>query len=439
MLCIIFGEIPEDMEKKYVYNTSMYFDNTYLDNWLTDDLSVKMIKSVDKAVVLSPNAVDSKALGVIPVTKISGGLKTLLLLRHDDTKIFNASTCGDNCAKWILRIAKESKKDIVINLRHVMDFGDKTFEISRRVQYKFSVIRNITILRGDSATGKTTLIDMIAAYQENGEASGVTVISKKQCSVLSGIRWQENLSLIHDSIVFIDEGDKFVASEDFAKAIKNTDNYYVIATRTSLFNLPYSVKEIYGIKNVSGNRFQGTKRLYAEFYPLCRVDTDISLKPDLVITEDSKSGYRFFENYFSEYGINCVSAASKAKIYNELITRQYETVLVIADGAAFGPEIQRVLSLRKAKNIVLFLPESFEWVILRSGIVKDKEIKTILEKPYDYIESGKYFSWERFFTAVLTEKTKDTYLEYDKSHLNKNYINPGEKDAILSAMPEIKL
>lgn len=129
MLCIIFGEMPEDMEKKYVYNTSMYFDNTYLDNWLTDELSVKMIKSVDKAVVLSSNAVDSKALGVIPVTKISGGLKTLLLIRHDDTKIFNASTCGDNCAKWILKIAQKADRDIIINLRHVMDFGDKPFEI----------------------------------------------------------------------------------------------------------------------------------------------------------------------------------------------------------------------------------------------------------------------------------------------------------------------
>ena len=119
---------PEDMEKKYVYNTSMYFDNTYLDSWLTDDLSVKMIKSVDKAVVLSPNAVDSKALGVIPVTKISGGLKTLLLLRHDDTKIFNASTCGDNCAKWILEIGRI--KDVTINLRHMMSFGkDTKFEI----------------------------------------------------------------------------------------------------------------------------------------------------------------------------------------------------------------------------------------------------------------------------------------------------------------------
>jgi len=310
---------------------------------------------------------------------------------------------------------------------------------SRRIQYKFTVLRNITILRGDSATGKTTLIDMIAAYQENGEASGVTVQSKKQCTVLTGIRWQENLAMIHDSIVFIDEGDKFVASEDFARAVKNTDNYYVIATRASLFNLPYSIKEIYGIKNVSGNRYQGTKRLYAEFYPLCRVDNELTAKPDLVITEDSKSGYQFFDNYFSEYGIKCISAESKAKIYNKLLEREYDTALVIADGAAFGPEIERVLSLKNAKNIMLFLPESFEWIILRSGVVKDTEINAILEKPYDYIESGKYFSWERFFTDVLTEKTKGTYLKYDKSQLNKSYINLNEKNAILGVMPEIKL
>lgn len=310
---------------------------------------------------------------------------------------------------------------------------------SRRIQYKFTVLRNITILRGDSATGKTTLIDMIAAYQENGEASGVTVQSKKQCTVLTGIRWQENLAMIHDSIVFIDEGDKFVASEDFARAVKNTDNYYVIATRASLFNLPYSIKEIYGIKNVSGNRYQGTKRLYAEFYPLCRVDNELTAKPDLVITEDSKSGYQFFDNYFSEYGIKCISAESKAKIYNQLLEREYDTALVIADGAAFGPEIERVLSLKNAKKIMLFLPESFEWIILRSGVVKDTEINAILEKPYDYIESGKYFSWERFFTDVLTEKTKGTYLKYDKSQLNKSYVNPNEKNAIFGVMPEIKL
>jgi len=124
MLNIYFGEMMEA-----IYNTSVYFDNTYYDGWLNDDFARKMIKDIDNAEVLSGQAVNSKALGVIPVTKISGGLKTLLLIYNDTNKIFNASTCGDNCAKWILKIAKDSKRDITINLRHIMDFGEGKFEI----------------------------------------------------------------------------------------------------------------------------------------------------------------------------------------------------------------------------------------------------------------------------------------------------------------------
>lgn len=124
MLNIFFGDMPEA-----IYNTSAYFDNTYLDNWLTDEFGKKIIKAVDKAVVVSPKLIDSKALGAIPATSLSGGTKTLLLIHNEPTKIFNASTCGDNCAKWILQIAKASKKDITINLRHLMDFGKGKFEI----------------------------------------------------------------------------------------------------------------------------------------------------------------------------------------------------------------------------------------------------------------------------------------------------------------------
>lgn len=42
-------------------------------------------------------------------------------------KIFNASNCGDNCAKWILKLGKE--RDFTIALYHIMDFGKKDFEI----------------------------------------------------------------------------------------------------------------------------------------------------------------------------------------------------------------------------------------------------------------------------------------------------------------------
>lgn len=122
MLSVYFGNMPEA-----IYDTSSYFDNTYLDSWITDDFAKRIIKDIDKSEVVGPKLIDSKALGSIPVTSLSGGTKTLILMYHEPHKIFNASTCGDNCAKWILKIAKE--KDIIINLRHVMDFGTGKFEI----------------------------------------------------------------------------------------------------------------------------------------------------------------------------------------------------------------------------------------------------------------------------------------------------------------------
>lgn len=122
MLSVYFGNMPEA-----IYDTSSYFDNTYFDSWITDDFAKSIIKDIDKSEVVGPKLIDSKALGSIPVTSLSGGTKTLILMYHEPHKIFNASTCGDNCAKWILKIAKE--KDIIINLRHVMDFGTGNFEI----------------------------------------------------------------------------------------------------------------------------------------------------------------------------------------------------------------------------------------------------------------------------------------------------------------------
>ena len=42
--------------------------------------------------------------------------------------------------------------------------------------------------------------------------------------------------------------------------------------------------------------------------------------------------------------------------------------------------------------MALYLPESFEWLILSSGILKNNSVTEILSTPYDYAESEKYFS-----------------------------------------------
>ena len=120
MLNIFFG----DMEN-VIFNTSVFFDNTYQDSWFQDDFTKRVIKDIDKGEILGPNCVTTKILGPIPPTKIAGGTKTILLMKFDNDYIFNASTCGDNCAKWILKIAKD--KDLTINLRHIMNFGKNDF------------------------------------------------------------------------------------------------------------------------------------------------------------------------------------------------------------------------------------------------------------------------------------------------------------------------
>ncbi|KSV58741.1 DUF4869 domain-containing protein [Acetivibrio ethanolgignens] len=98
-----------------------YFDFNYLDEWFDDDLVKEMIKDVDKSDVVSPNCIQSPVLGAIPPSKLSGGVKALILmLKQPELEVY-ATACGDNCAKWILEIAK--LQDIHIVLKHLMLFG----------------------------------------------------------------------------------------------------------------------------------------------------------------------------------------------------------------------------------------------------------------------------------------------------------------------------
>jgi hypothetical protein len=88
------------------------------------------------------------------------------------------------------------------------------------------------------------------------------------------------------------------------------------------------------------------------------------------------------------------------------------------------------------KDWKIYLPESFEWLILKSDVINDKEVKNILNNPSEYIESSEYMSWERYFTALLVEKTSNTYLKYSKSHLNETYKNKRVQTQVLQEIPD---
>ena len=136
--------------------------------------------------------------------------------------------------------------------------GSYTIRIhNRRVTFTLEIERNLTILCGNSATGKTTLVNYVAYYEDLGLKSGVSIESPRPCITLRGSEWQEKLQRNHGCFVFLDEGNSFIHSKDFAQAIQKTDHYYIIITRANLFQLPYSVHSILELRKTT-SRFNHT-------------------------------------------------------------------------------------------------------------------------------------------------------------------------------------
>lgn len=322
-------------------------------------------------------------------------------------------------------------------------FGKISIRISnRRNEYKFTLYRNITILRGDSGTGKTTLYDMIRDYNNLGKESGVKVSvgrSGGRVVTLEGRNWEDELNKLSKAVVVIDEGSKFVFSKEFAKKVKYCDNYFLIITRNYLPQLPYSVDEIYRIKGTGKSK--EFERVYTDidkFYD--NPDPNrFPFRPDIIITEDSKSGYEFFLDTIKNTNVKCEAAGGKSNIKGLLKKYESFNVIIIADGAAIGSEVDSLVKEQELSygKLALFLPESFEWLILKTGIFGN----TVgITETYIYADSVKYESWEQYFTDLLIKLSeKDIYKKYNKRKLSSFYMQPDMKKKIMMQIPHMKL
>lgn len=279
------------------------------------------------------------------------------------------------------------------------------------------------MVRGNSGTGKTTLYDMVADHTRNGSQSGVQITRGISCVALVDIDWLNQLNGISNSVVFVDEGARYILSEDFARAIKATDNYYVIFSREPLHQLPYSVNEIYYIK--TSGKFHSLEPLYRrKMRNVYGAASPSRADYGFLLTEDSKAGFEFYAKRFEDSSLICESAGSKSNVFNWLEAHEGERVFVIADGAAFGPEAERVLKLQEIRpaSITVCLPESFEWLLLSTGLVGDDNLPGVLKSPSEHIDPSKYESWEQYFTSLLVELSKDTPFAYTKRHLSQAWL-----------------
>lgn len=311
---------------------------------------------------------------------------------------------------------------------------------SKKVLFEFSIRRNITVIKGDSATGKTTLLHILYEYLRMGRQSGYSVSTNAEYYVYLrdevGRDWKDALYHLKNTIIFIEENNEFVFTKEFAAFVKESGNYFVLVTRAPLKMLPYSIHEIYEI--ITDGKRTDVKESYHEFreiysnYPVLENN-----KIQNVVTEDSNSGYQFWGHVFKDSRL--ISSNGNGNLIKQVKELKTGDTLVIADGAAFGSLMESCLNafrVQSSRRISLWLPESFEYLILKSNILKSEKLMEIMENIPEYVDCEKYESWENFFTELLVTMTADGVEKYSKSTLNVYYLQDWVIVKIKEQMPD---
>ena len=116
-----------------------------------------------------------------------------------------------------------------------------------RNSYAFSLRRNITVLRGESGRGKTTLFDMIHEHNRFGKESGVSISCDKELVAIDGDKWEDDILSNPGKIIVIDEDSHFIKSKDFCSScsmpFKESRTIFAkgVSLSISLSSFPYTI------------------------------------------------------------------------------------------------------------------------------------------------------------------------------------------------------
>lgn len=282
---------------------------------------------------------------------------------------------------------------------------------SKAFNFDGSISRRITVIRGDSATGKTSLIDTI-----DSENPDVEIESSMPLLVAGNDSWEGTLVDNTDSIIFFDDLE-CTESGAFAKVcseylVKNNlfiviinrqpfDNFILLAEEDrnlhSYTKVALSVSEIYDFKTNGVDHWLEPAKI-----PVIDDCSDV----DCVLVEDRGKGGDFFENYFQ----NVVkSSQGKSQIMEDVLklVNNHSKILVMIDLAAYGFHWEKFYKnvLFKYSNVFI-LPkrECFEQMLIYSNMLNNNLI--VKEETSNLLKYANTFnSWENYFETLIDRVT----------------------------------
>lgn len=306
---------------------------------------------------------------------------------------------------------------------------------SRRVIYQLNLERKVTVIKGNSGTGKTSMIRILSDYAELGKDSGVHVRKSSDYHIKifeNRTDWHQELEQAHNSIIFVDEDVRYLYEKKFQSLFQTADCYIVIISRSGMFQqLPYAISSVYELRTRKNGKIS-----VVQMYQIYQERIDES-KPNYVITEDSNAGYEMMLKIFP---CPVESAGGNSNVLHCLGRNlmDHKEISVIVDGAAFGGYITAVMKLSGIKhNITVIAPESFEYLLLKTFAFQ-KFLNDELEYTWKYCDSRYYLTWERYFTDLIGKIAEQSYgFSYSKKKLHAFFLNESYIDQVKKQLTDI--
>lgn len=278
------------------------------------------------------------------------------------------------------------------------------------VTFSLKIKSKVTIIQGDSATGKTVLISNITDEKHEGYVDGVRRFDMTARSNPEAFL----ASLPRGSIVFLDEEDvSAVRPGGWLRKICTYPVYIVLASRATLTELNYDYRDVYTL--YTDSTYHTT---------LIRRYQDYDTLPDAAsyACEDSASGKEYYEDRLGSVETisgnkSCLRARSEA---------------LILDGSAIGKYMPKLIKSGKK----LYLPESFEYLLL-TGIARLSPDSLHKLDYLDYLTRERFYYWLCSGTNLLDFK-------YSKRKLNKrvffkDLLGCGKPSTFVTSLPTVKI
>lgn len=287
---------------------------------------------------------------------------------------------------------------------------------SKLINYDLHFDNRINIIRGNSATGKSTLVRLIDDKRKSkiDIQSNYNIVHLTSEIISLGIKFDKN------TVYIMDENDG-IEDNLVTNIINKSKNKFILITRDSnLENISYGIESIYEIHK-SGN-ININKHKYIN---IRNNNLNINLI-DSILTEDSGSGLQFYKNYKN---FNVQTSNGNSNI-NKMVKNNQ---IVVVDSLAFGPYIKILYKKIINNNIFLIYPKSFEWLVLTSNIFRLNNDKLYL----DYLDCKYNITEEKFYENILKNESNKINIKYSKSKLNEKFLDENQFNKINNRIDEL--